>query len=184
MSNNKNPDKNPRSKKIYRVTAKQHNSKMCFICGVKNHFGLKASFYETDGNELIAIFKPSRHHQGYPERLHGGIAAAVLDEAIGRNINTGRDSEVWGVTVEFNIRYFKPVPLDREIKAVTRLTSENKRFFTGSGEIILENGEIAVTAEGKYMKMPVEKISRDFTRENDDWVVVPADSDPEMIVVP
>ena len=78
----------------HKVTGKQENSKMCFICGKKNNFGLKASFYETEKNELIAIFKPCQEHQGYPGRLHGGIAAAILDETIGRNINVGRDDEL------------------------------------------------------------------------------------------
>ena len=40
---------------IYKVTGKQPNSKMCFVCGLKNKFGLNASFYETDKNELIAL---------------------------------------------------------------------------------------------------------------------------------
>lgn len=168
---------------IYGVTAKQENSKMCFVCGLKNKFGLKASFYETDKNELITIFKPSHMHQGYPGRLHGGIAAAVLDEAIGRNINLGRKEQLWGVTLEFNIKFKKPIPLDEEIKAITRLTEENKRFFEGTGEIILPNGEVAAEAEGRYLKMSVEKISSDFTLEPDDWRKVQSEEDPEIIEI-
>ncbi len=168
----------------YKVTAKQENSKMCLICGMKNEFGLKASFYETDKNELITLFKPSDLHQGYPGRLHGGIAAAILDEAIGRNINLGEKEQNWGVTLEFSIKFKKPIPLGVELKAVTRLTDENKRFFEGTGEILLPNGDIAATAKGKYLKMPVNKISSDFTVQEDDWLVVTRDDDPEVIVLP
>ena len=105
----------------YKVNGKQESSKMCFVCGKKNNSGLKASFYETDKDELIAIFKPQQDHQGYPGRLHGGIAAAILDETIGRNINMGRNQDVWGVTLEFSIKFRKPVPLDEDIRVVTRL---------------------------------------------------------------
>ncbi|MDZ7838920.1 MAG: PaaI family thioesterase [Actinomycetota bacterium] len=133
-------------KKTYKVTAKQENSKMCFVCGLTNNLGLKASFYETDKKELIAIFVPGQAHQGYPGRLHGGIAAAILDEAIGRNINMNRDDQLWGVTVDFNIRFKKPIPLDKPLKAVTRLAKENRRFFEGSGEIVLGDGTIAAAA--------------------------------------
>ena len=166
---------------IYKVTAKQHNSKMCLICGLKNRLGLQAAFYETDKGELITLFTPADEHQGYPGRLHGGIAAAILDEAIGRNINLGRMDQVWGVTLEFSISFKKPIPLDKELKAVTRLTSENKRIFEGNGEILLPDGTVAATAKGRYLKMPVEKISSDFTMEPDDWVIVRSEEDPETI---
>ena len=166
---------------IHKVTAKQQNSKMCFICGLNNNFGLKAAFYETDKDELITIFTPLQEHQGYPGRLHGGIAAAVLDETIGRNINLGCSEQVWGVTLEFNIKFKKPIPLDKELKAVSRLTRENRRFFEGSGEIVLSNGDIAATAKGKYLKMPIKKISKDFTAQPDEWLVVESEKDPETI---
>jgi len=166
----------------HKVTGKQENSKMCFICGKKNNFGLKASFYETDKNELIAIFKPGQEHQGYPGRLHGGIAAAILDETIGRNINVGRDDELWGVTMDFSIKYKRPIPLDGEIKAITKLTEENKRIFKGTGKIVLSNGKIAATAEGRYLKLPIEKIA-DFDREENEWKVIESPDDPEIIEI-
>lgn len=49
-----------------RVNAKQENSKMCLVCGLKNPSGLKASFYELENEELLAIFRPSNEHQSYP----------------------------------------------------------------------------------------------------------------------
>lgn len=168
---------------IYKVTGKQPNSRMCFVCGLKNKFGLKASFYETDKNELIALFKPYQEHQGYPGRLHGGIAAAILDETIGRTITMGKVGEIWGVTLEFSIKYKKPIPLNEEIKVVAKLTEEDKRLFKGTGEIILPNGEVAAIAEGKYLRMPIEKIA-DFDRDVNEWRVVELETDPESIEIP
>ncbi|MCU0471753.1 MAG: hypothetical protein MUC93_00115 [Bacteroidales bacterium] len=43
----------------HKVLKKQHISKMCFVCGVKNDFGLHANFYETDASELVALIDPS-----------------------------------------------------------------------------------------------------------------------------
>lgn len=166
----------------HKVTGKQESSKMCFICGKKNNFGLKASFYETEKNELIAIFKPGQEHQGYPGRLHGGIAAAILDETIGRNINVGRDDELWGVTLDFSIKFKRPIPLDGEIKAITKLTEENKRVFKGTGKIVLSDGKIAATAEGRYLKLPIEKIA-DFDREENEWKVIVSPDDPKIIEI-
>jgi uncharacterized protein (TIGR00369 family) len=165
---------------IYKVTGKQNNSKMCFVCGLQNPFGLKTFFYETDTNELVAIFIPSQNHQGYPGRLHGGIAAAILDETVGRTITIGKDDEVWGVTIEFNIKYKKPIPLDQEIRVVARLKNENRKIFEAEGEIINPDGEIAATGWGKYMIMPIEKIG-EFDKELNMWSVIDSDTDPEVI---
>ncbi|GAJ01339.1 unnamed protein product [marine sediment metagenome] len=84
----------------YIVKGKQENSKMCLVCGLKNPFGLRSSFYELDNDELLAVFKPMEEHQSYPGRLHGGIATAVLDETIGRAIMI-KHRDIWGVTIEF-----------------------------------------------------------------------------------
>jgi hypothetical protein len=50
----------------HKITKKQYNSKLCFVCGLRNGSGLKASFYETEQGELIAIFTPGVEHQSYP----------------------------------------------------------------------------------------------------------------------
>jgi uncharacterized protein (TIGR00369 family) len=142
----------------HKVLKKQRNSRMCFGCGVENNLGLKASFYELDNNELVAIYKPIDEHQSYPERLHGGISATILDETLGRTI-TIEEEAIWGVTVELNIKYKKPVPLDQELKVVAKVTRNTSRLFEGEGKIILENGDIAVTATGKYIKMKLDKIA-------------------------
>jgi len=166
----------------YRITGKQPNSKMCLVCGMKNPFGLKSFFYETETKELIAMFRPGEEHQSYPNRLHGGIATAILDETIGRAILIHHNQEVWGVTVEIKTRFKKPVPLDSELKVIGRITKESNRFFEGTGELILSNGEIAATAEGKYLKLPLDQIA-DFGREENEWRVIRSELDPESIEI-
>lgn len=165
-----------------KVTGKQPNSKMCFICGLKNKMGLKAAFYETEKNELIAVFKPCQEHQGYPGRLHGGIAAAILDETIGRTVTIGKDDDIWGVTLEFSIKFKKPIPLEEELKVITKLTEDGSRIFKGIGKIVLPDGKVAAVGEGKYMKLPIEKIA-DFDKDENEWRVINYDDDPEIISI-
>lgn len=167
---------------IHHIVGKQHNSKLCFVCGLKNKFGIHAHFYITKEDELIALFTPSEEHQSYPGRLHGGIASAILDETIGRAILNKYETEMWGVTLELNVKYKKPVPLNEELKVIGRVTSENSRFFEGSGEIILNNGEVAVTATGRYLKVPLEKIT-DFNLEENEWKIVESVKDPKVIEI-
>jgi uncharacterized protein (TIGR00369 family) len=162
----------------HKITGKQPNSRMCLVCGMKNPFGLKAFFYETEKKELVAIFRTCEEHQSYPGRLHGGIAAAILDETIGRAILMHHEQEIWGVTAELKMRFRKPIPLDQELKVVGRITRNSDRLFEGTGELVLENGEIAATCEGKYLKLPLDDIA-DFDRKESDWRVVHSEKDPK-----
>ncbi|MDP4092863.1 MAG: PaaI family thioesterase [Bacillota bacterium] len=141
-----------------KVVKRLPNSKMCFSCGANNRAGLQAAFYVLEGKELAVLFTPREEHQGYPGILHGGIAGAILDEAIGRAILVDNDN-VWGVTVELYTKYHKPVPLGEELRVLSRITKETKRTFEGTGEILLGSGEVAVSAYGKYVKLPYARIT-------------------------
>ncbi len=157
--------------------AKQPNSKMCFVCGLSNGMGIRAAFYELEGGELLAVFDPAQGHQSYPGRLHGGVSAAILDETIGRALLARSQGEVWGVTVEFTVRYKKPVPLDGPLRVIGRIDKDSSRFFEGSGELLLADGSVAAEGHGRYIKMPLEKIA-DFNREEQEWRVTPLPQDP------
>ena len=163
----------------HKVTAKQHNSKMCFVCGLQNSAGLKASFFSVEGNQLVALFTPCEEHQGYPGRMHGGIASTILDETIGRAVNIDQ-VDIWGITVELKIRFRKPVPLNEELRVVGRITRDTRRLFEGSGEILLPNGEVAVEGFGKYIKLPLDEIA-DFDFDEQDWKPIANEDDPEFI---
>ena len=152
----------------FKVTGKQHISKNCLVCGIENPLGLKTKFYELENKEVVAYFTPHTYLQSYPGILHGGISATILDETIGRAIMAYYGQESFGVTIELTLKYKKPVPLDVELKVVGRMTSDKGRIFEGTGELILPNGEVAVTASGRYMKRNVTQIvENDFIE--DEW---------------
>lgn len=140
------------------VLGTQNISRMCLVCGTENSAGLRARFLELDSGELLGVFEPRAEHQGYPGRLHGGIATTLLDETIGRAVSIG-DPNAWGVTVELTVRFRKPVPLDGQVRALARITRDSSRLFEGAGEILLDDGSVAVEATGKYLKMPIEQIA-------------------------
>ena len=163
-----------------KVIAKQENSRMCFVCGLQNPGGLHAAFFELENGDLMATFTGHDHHNSYPGRLHGGVSASVLDETIGRAILIRSRGETWGVTVEFTSRYKKPVPLDRPLRVVGRIVKEGSRMFEGTGELLLEDGTVAVEGRGRYMKLPIEQIM-DPHAVGLDWKVVPLPDDPTEV---
>lgn len=145
---------------------KQPNSYDCFICGVRNDASVRVAFYDTvssDGRpEVEARFTAADLHQGYPGRMHGGVATGILDETIGRAINSGSgegEPTIWGVAVELAIKFQKPVPLGVELTARGRITRVRRRLFEGTGEIYLPDGTPAVSAEARYLSLNLDKIS-------------------------
>ena len=165
-----------------KVTGKQPNSKMCFVCGLENEFGLKSRFYELENGEIVAVFFPSNEHQSYPGRLHGGIAAAILDETIGRAFMKHNSSGFWGVTVDFSVKFRKPIPIDQEVRVIARVTSETKRTFEGTGAILLADNSVAVEGSGRYLKMDLSRItSSEF--EDEEWMVTDDAEDPVEVVL-
>lgn len=161
-----------------KIKRKQNNSARCIVCGDQNKASLNCRFYELENGETAATFRSEDWHQSYPGRMHGGMAAGVLDELIGRAAANGRD-DFWGVTVELRLKYKKPIPTEADLKAVARVTRQNRKLFEGTGEILLEDGTVAVEAWGKYMIMPLDKIS-DGSFEETEWYRIEED-DPEEI---
>jgi acyl-coenzyme A thioesterase PaaI-like protein len=110
------------------------------------------------------------------------MTTAILDETIGRAILGRYEGAIWGVTVEFTTKFKRPIPLDTELRVVGRITTDTGRFFEGTGELLLPDGEVAATGVGRYMKLPLEKIA-DFDAEEQEWRVVRSDDDPSDIDV-
>ncbi len=166
----------------YKVIKKQDVSKYCFVCGTDNQESLHTKFYELENGELMSISTPTPTHQSYPDRVHGGIISSVLDEVIGRAIMI-LEPEAWGVTVELNIKYKKPVPLNKPIKTVARITRNTRLIFEGTGEIILEDGTIAATGYAKYVKMKIEKLAQD-TGADDSLMMKDTTEAPKEVEIP
>jgi len=165
-----------------RVTAKQENASMCFVCGLDNVAGLKAAFFNLENNEVMGVFVPREEHQSYPGRLHGGLAATIFDETMGRVINWGNKDD-WGVTVDLYTRFRKPVPLDEEIKVVAKIVRQGGRSYEAEGRIILADGSTAVEGSGHYLILPANQITdMDITDKN--WGVVPSVDDPSEVDIP
>lgn len=164
----------------HKITNKQNNGKNCVVCGDHNEFSLNARFYDLDSGEMAAVFHTRDWHQSYPGRVHGGMAAAVLDELMGRAICVDEPG-TWSVTVDLNVKYKAPVPTDSELTAVARVVKNNRKIFESEGEIYLDDGKVAVKAHAKYMKLPADKIA-DQSFLDTEWYYLEED-DPEYIEI-
>jgi hypothetical protein len=69
------------------------------------------------------------------------------------------------------------------ITVTGRIVDNTRRLFTGEGEILLPNGEVAVLATAKYMKLKLSEIS-DFEANGESWQCYPYEDDPAEIELP
>jgi uncharacterized protein (TIGR00369 family) len=148
---------------------KQPNSRMCFVCGIENSIGLKLRFYTDAEGRCITHFRPQEEHQGFPGQLHGGVISTLLDETMGRVLTP---QNVWAFTGRLEIKFAKPVPLDRELTIIGELIRTRSRAYEAKGEIRLPDETVLVTGRGLYIRIP-DQVVQETRNALDFWEVVP-----------
>jgi len=146
------------NRSIMKVLKKQSNSHKCIVCGLENPNGVKARFYEVEDGSLYSLFQFNEMNQSYPERTHGGLITAMIDELIGRAIWI-KEPNTWGVTMKIDVEFHKPVPYGVPLKGIGRLTDITHLTFEGTGEIYDQQGHILAKGHALYFKLPLNKIS-------------------------
>jgi uncharacterized protein (TIGR00369 family) len=133
---------------------------MCFGCAQKNPIGLKLQFTESD-DYLHAAWQPSETYQGYPNILHGGIIAALLDEigawCISVKIGTA------GVTTGMNTRYLNPVYINKgEIKLRARVEEHSEKDAKVICQLFDARSKLCAESAAEYFLYPEEIARRRF----------------------
>lgn len=173
---------------VYQIKKKQNISGQCLVCGTNNPFSLRTRFYELENGMLAGITTPHWEHQSYPQRVHGGMISALLDEVIGRAINI-TEPDTWAVTTNLEVKFIKPVPYDVELIALAQITQVNRKLFSGEAELILPSGEVAAIGKGKYFKQNLGVITeadnnefgwRPLTEEEDHRTEIVVPDKPEQ----
>jgi uncharacterized protein (TIGR00369 family) len=169
----------------YKVCGRQHRNDKCLVCGFDNPLGLELEFWELENGEIAAYATTREEHQSYPGRTHGGIISSLLDEVVGRAISIA-EPECFGVTVDLDVKFKKPVPIGEKLLIVGRITRNRSRMFEGSGEIYLdEDKTLLATATASYMKLAVNKIvDGDFRLDDSNWRICEDEPQPEFIELP
>lgn len=123
---------------------KQPSSRTCFLCGRQNDIGLKMTWYHDDDQIRTTVTVPE-HFNGYPEVVHGGIVAAILDETAGRAVLINGNHETLMVTLKLEVTYRRPTPTNTPLTAVGWVLRQSRKRARVAGELRLPDG--TVTAE-------------------------------------
>jgi acyl-coenzyme A thioesterase PaaI-like protein len=98
-------------------------------------------------------FTPQPDHQGYDGIVHGGILAAVLDDAMA-NCLWLRGIPV--VTAKMALRYRQPVRVGSRLLVYSRLVQEREKSAVAEGWLTTTTGTRVVEATGTFFKLPAE----------------------------
>lgn len=108
------------------------NDGYCFGCGPSNPIGLHLTF-GWDGGKYSALWTPTREHQGWAGRVHGGLLALVLDEALSRAA-LERHGLHW-VTAELTTRLLAPALIGEPLQITAWIVDIRPRRIVCAGEV-------------------------------------------------
>ena len=139
----------PRSK---RVTIPPHHDPACFGCG-DNQIGFHLPHPEVEGaHRYETTFTFDARHQGGPGLAHGGMVAALIDEACGLVATWYRFPTVTG---RMFLRYRRPVPINRPLSVRAWIEDERGRRVFVRGEL-WESNELLAEARLAFVHVPLE----------------------------
>lgn len=137
---------------------------MCFACGRENPISLRLDF-RADAERAVAEFTPDSLHQGYDGIMHGGLVTTLLDEAMAKAVGF---QGIEAVSAEIKVRFRDSVPINEKV-VISGLVKKRrgKVIFT---EAYIKNGQgkTLVRAEGKFMQVNKNKMSKGKIKMNRD----------------
>ena len=131
--------------------------RLCYGCGDLNPEGLGIQF-EVEGATVTGRFTARKEHQGFPGVVHGGVAAAVMDEAMGWAM---RAAGAWAMTARMEVKYRKPLPLGEEVIVTAEVVRDRGKRLEAMSDIRTQSGERITQATGVFLRVP-EEVARQY----------------------
>jgi acyl-coenzyme A thioesterase PaaI-like protein len=134
----------------------------CLVCGPANPHGLGLSLaVDTQSGVVSVRFVPQAHHIGFPDIIHGGALALVLDEAMVWAASwSGKRFCLCG---EMSIRFRAAAEVEMTLTVRAQVASTRARLITTSAEATDDSGRVIATANGKYVPLSPQQ-NGDFIR--------------------
>lgn len=120
----------------------------CIACRSRDRGGLGLRFESLSDGSVSATFACDATYQSYPDRLHGGIVATLLDAAMthclfARGVNA--------VTARLNIRFRHPVEIDARASVRAWVTRDASPLYEMKAEL-RQDDRVCAVADAKFYK--------------------------------
>jgi len=123
----------------------------CVACGDPKRGGLGLRFVRQDDGSVTASFSCEERYQGFPDRLHGGIIALLLDAAM---IHCLFARGHHAVTTKLSVQFRHPVVVGEAATVRGWHVGESPSRFVVKAEI-RQSGLVKAVAEGIFARQEV-----------------------------
>jgi uncharacterized protein (TIGR00369 family) len=120
----------------------------CFACGPHNSIGMHVLFENLGEEGVRAETTLAPQFQGWRGIAHGGIAIALLDEAMAHAAGYAGHR---GVTASMNVRFRKPVPLEQKLTITGRVAWIRRNVLGVEADVMDATGEVLLHGEGHFV---------------------------------
>ena len=153
------------------MTERQPSSRSCFVCGRENGGGLRARWEsDREAGEVRATVSVAEHFNGYPGVVHGGILAALMDEAMVRTGLLEGGFDDLKVTARMEVTYRRATPTGAPLAVVARMVKRGGTRARAEAEVRLGDGTVTARAEALLVKAPPE-VASGWAAERPFWRV-------------
>ncbi|MEK6207975.1 MAG: PaaI family thioesterase [Chloroflexota bacterium] len=127
----------------------------CFGCGPKNKKGLRIKS-RVSGDEVVATWHASKHHEAFEGMLSGGIAGTLLDchsnwtAAYHLMRRAGTPTPPVTVTADYAVKLLRPTPTNGPIELSARPVEISDDRAVVEAEL-RAGGKLCATARGTFV---------------------------------
>lgn len=129
----------------------------CLVCGNGRPDGLALRFERQTDGSVAAEFDCSAGFQGYPDRLHGGVVAMLLDAGMTHCLFA---RGIAGLTAKLSIRYHRAVMLGVPAVIRARIAESKSPLYYLESEVV-QGEDICATAKGTFWDSAAGDLVRD-----------------------
>lgn len=133
----------------------------CLVCGNDRPDGLALRFERQADGSVTAEFDCNAVFQGYPDRLHGGVVAMLLDAAMTHCLFA---QSVAGLTAKLSLRYHRAVMLGVPAEVRAQVVETALPLYYLESEVV-QNGAICATAKGTFWDSAFGDLAREMPSE-------------------
>ena len=135
------------------LSSDQHN---CCGCGAHNRIGIHLRFFGDEAGAAGSSLRLARRFQGPHGFVHGGVIAAILDEAMSKAIHAGaHGAAIMALTRQMETEYLRPTPLGAtlQLRGTEDRVDGRKHFCSAT----LSDSEGRVLARAKALFIAIER---------------------------
>ena len=108
----------------------------CYVCGPNNPLGLHVPFAREGAHGTRALYTARAEHCGWPGLLHGGVAFALMDEALAYALYFQGLS---GVTARVETRFRQPIPIGAKLTIRAWTLDRRRQLIDARAELRLDS---------------------------------------------